>query len=278
MGLPEHFGRRKKDLFNLIVDRIRQRAICCSSKNLSSAGKMVLLKFILASMPTYTMSCFKLPASLCKRIQSTLTRFLWDSDMEKKNICCIAWDKLTRSKKAGGLGFRDIQCFSDALLAKVSWRILTNPECLMAKILLGKYCHSSPFLESSLPNSSSHGWGGIMIGKELMKQKLGKVIGNGKTTKVWNDPWLSLSKPLQLFGPPNKNNAEMLVAGLFLLDKMEWNLEKIEALLPGLEHNILELKPSVTGAEDKFSWLGHASGIYSARSGYHTAKERASPT
>ncbi|CAA7054622.1 unnamed protein product [Microthlaspi erraticum] len=38
LGLPEHFGRRKKDLFSQIVDRVKQRAQSWSTKRLSSAG------------------------------------------------------------------------------------------------------------------------------------------------------------------------------------------------------------------------------------------------
>lgn len=68
LGLPELFSRKKKDLFSLIVDRIKQRALSWSSRFLSSAGKLTLLKSVLAAMPTYTMTCFKLPNSLYKRI------------------------------------------------------------------------------------------------------------------------------------------------------------------------------------------------------------------
>lgn len=75
LGLPEHFGRKKKDLFTSIVDRIRQRASNWSTRFLSRAGKLTMLKAVLTAIPTYSMSCFQLPVSLCKRIQSTLTRF-----------------------------------------------------------------------------------------------------------------------------------------------------------------------------------------------------------
>ena len=37
LGLPELFGRKKKDVFNMIVDRIRQRACSWSSKFVSVA-------------------------------------------------------------------------------------------------------------------------------------------------------------------------------------------------------------------------------------------------
>ncbi|KAL9840112.1 hypothetical protein AtNW77_Chr2g0224721 [Arabidopsis thaliana] len=104
-----------------------------------------MLKSVLDAMPTYTMSCFKLPGSLCKRIQSALTRFWWDSSTEKKKMCWIAWSRMVNSKTDGGLGFKDIHKFNDALLTKLSWRIITKPTCLLAKVMLGKYCQSSSF-------------------------------------------------------------------------------------------------------------------------------------
>jgi len=42
----------------MIVDRIKQRALSWSSRFISSAGKLTMLKSVLPSMPTYTMTCF----------------------------------------------------------------------------------------------------------------------------------------------------------------------------------------------------------------------------
>lgn len=103
LGLPEHFGRRKIDLFTSIVDRIHQKAISWSTKRLSRAGKLTMLKSVLSAIPTYPMTCFQLSVSLCKRIQSVLTRFWWDDGDEKKKICWVAWDTLTQPKAEGGL-------------------------------------------------------------------------------------------------------------------------------------------------------------------------------
>lgn len=75
LGLPENFGRKKRDIFASIVDRIRQKSHSWTARYLSGAGKTVLLKAVLSAMPSYTMTCFKLPKSLCKQIQSVLTRF-----------------------------------------------------------------------------------------------------------------------------------------------------------------------------------------------------------
>lgn len=69
LGLPELFTRRKRDLFSSIVDRIKLRAASCSTRRLSPAGKLTMLKSVLSAIPTYTMSCFPLPIRLCKHIQ-----------------------------------------------------------------------------------------------------------------------------------------------------------------------------------------------------------------
>ncbi|CAA7042763.1 unnamed protein product [Microthlaspi erraticum] len=273
LGLPESFGRKKKDLFSLIVDRIHQRSVKYSSRFLSSAGKLTMLKSVLSAMPTYSMSCFKLPAGLCKRIQSALTRFWWDTKIGERKMCWLSWDKLTRSKRDGGLGFRDIQSYNDAFLAKLSWRILTNPECLLARVLQGKYCKDHHFLQAPLPSSTSHGWRGIIIGRDLHLKKLGKAIGNGLSTSLWNDPWLSLSNPTCPFGPPSCHHKDLMVSDLLTTNGHDWNQSKIKDILPHHSSEILQIKPSRKGAHDSYIWLPTKSGAYSVKTGYHTSLE-----
>lgn len=89
LGLPEQFGRRKRDIFASILDRIRQKAHSWTSRYLSGAGKQIMLKSVLSAMPCYAMSCFKLPVSLCKQIQSLLTRFWWDATPKRKR--CVGY-------------------------------------------------------------------------------------------------------------------------------------------------------------------------------------------
>lgn len=233
LGLPEHFERRKKDLFTAIIDRIMQRASSLASRRLSKAGKMTMLKSILQAIPTYSMSCFLLPASLCKRIQSVLTRFWWDKDDQIRKMSWVAWSKLTNQKAEGGLGFREIQDFNLVLLAKISWRILNNPGCLLARVLTGKYCRNNSFLETPIAPSCSHGWRGILLGRDLLKQNLGKAIGNGRSTKVWKDSWVSLIQRTIPCGPITEDESDLRVSDL-LTSELRWNKQRIEEILPDL--------------------------------------------
>lgn len=43
LGLPEQFGRRKRDIFASILDRIWQKSHSWTAKFLSGAGKQVML-------------------------------------------------------------------------------------------------------------------------------------------------------------------------------------------------------------------------------------------
>lgn len=187
MGLPEHFGRRKKDLFSSIVDRMHQKSISWSTQFLSTACKAVILQSVLSAVPSFSMTCFLLPISLCKHIQSVLTRFLWDTKAGERKICWVSWEDLTLPKSLGGLGFRDIQAFNQALLAKIDWRLITAPHCMFSRIILGKYCHKTSFQKKAPSSCISHGWRGILKGRDLLLQHLGKAIENGESTHLWSD-------------------------------------------------------------------------------------------
>lgn len=191
--------------------------------------------------------------------------------MDKKKMCWVSWKNLTKSKGEGGLGFRDLQSFNEALLAKLSWRILNKPDCLLARILLGKYCYKTPFLDSKPPSNTSHGWRGICIGKELLKSQLGRLIGNGETTSLWKDPWLSLRTPQRPMGPAPLNSHDLKVSALISHDSCEWDREKIRKILPEWEEEILAIKLSGFGASDTHAWLPAKTGLYTAKSGYYEA-------
>lgn len=260
------------------MDRIRNKAQGWANRFLSGAGKEILLKAVIAAMPTYAMSSFKLPVSLCKRIQSALTRFWWDNNPEKRKMCWVSWDSLSRPKGAGGLGFREIENFNDALLGKLSWRILKNPQSLLGQVLLGKYCHNKLFMNSSLPSNPSHGWRGIMAGREVLRKGLGWIVGDGKSIKVWEDAWLSTSSPISIADPPLLTQENLKVSDFLHPEDNSWDVNMIRTHLPLLEPTIRSLRPSCRKTEDVLAWLPNSSGIYSSKSGYNLIKKNRTDT
>lgn len=65
LGLPTLVGRSKKIVFTCVKDRVMKKLKSWKEKLLSKAGKEVLIKSVIQPIPTYIMSCFELPSSLC---------------------------------------------------------------------------------------------------------------------------------------------------------------------------------------------------------------------
>ncbi|KAL0326523.1 UNVERIFIED_CONTAM: hypothetical protein Sangu_1730300 [Sesamum angustifolium] len=75
LGLPAVVGRSRRVLFHNVLDRVWARIAVWNNKLLSQASKGVLIKCVLHSLPTYAMSCFKLPDHLLRELESAMSNF-----------------------------------------------------------------------------------------------------------------------------------------------------------------------------------------------------------
>jgi len=89
----------------------------------------------------------------------------WSSQKKDKRVVWFSWEKLGKSKQGGGMGFRELETFNLALLAKQEWRILQNPESLVATILKEKYFPEVSFMEANVGrNCLMHGGVSLNLG------------------------------------------------------------------------------------------------------------------
>jgi hypothetical protein len=114
------------------------------------------------------MSVFLLLKTLCKDINSMMGRFWWGSKENDTKVAWMSWDWLGRAKTKGGMGYRDLESFNLALLAKQGWRFLQQPKSLARQIYREIYFSNGTFLKSSLGSHPSYEWRSIWSAKKLL--------------------------------------------------------------------------------------------------------------
>lgn len=178
LGLPAEIGKSKTELFNYIKDKVLMSLAGWKEKLINQAGKEVLLLSVALALPTYTMTCFRLPEGLCHQIEAAMARFWWGSkSCNDRKIHWMKWSRLCKEKFKGGLGFRSLTDYNLALLAKQGWRLMVSPKCLMARVLKSKYFKDCGIMEAKLAGKQS------VVGKKHLGREKG--FGSGHEVVHW---------------------------------------------------------------------------------------------
>ena len=189
-------GRNQKASFNYIKERVWKKLQGWKQKLLSQAGREILIKVVVHAIPTYTMSCFKLPLGLCLEIKSLIRRFWWGQKGERRKVHWVKWDTLCLPNNEGGMGFKDLANFNDALLAKQAWRLLHNKDSLFYKVIKMKFFPNCSIWEAQETSFGSQAWHSILKGRDFPLKGAKWRVRCGEAISIWNDAWLpSLEHP-----------------------------------------------------------------------------------
>ena len=127
--------------------------------------------------------------------------FWWAQQDKENKTHWLSWEKLTRSKRDGGLGFRDLYGFNLSMLARQAWRMLINPDSLCARVLKAKYFLNISLLEAQPMRGISYSWRSILKEFELLKEGIIWRIGDGTSVNIWQDSWLARDGALKPITP-----------------------------------------------------------------------------
>ncbi|KAL4619577.1 hypothetical protein ACB092_06G089900 [Castanea dentata] len=217
---------------------------------LSRAGKEILIKAVARSTPTYTMSVFQLPLKLYDELDAMCAKFWW-----------VKWEKLTISKKDGGMSYRDLRAFNLAMLAKQGWRLLYDNNSLVYQCIKARYFPRTHLFDAKESLNCSIVWKSIVAALPILKLGCCWRVENGFSIRVLGDKWIPnypTNAPLHLV---KDEVQEVTVAELidqdlhamrfeFIMDMFE--KEDVEA--------ICRIQLSQRYVENTIIWLHHKKG------------------
>ncbi|KAA3461536.1 reverse transcriptase [Gossypium australe] len=151
LGLLTMVGRKRKTSFLGLKDRVNKRIDGWSTRFPSQGGKEIFIKSVLQAIPTI------------------IAKFWWQKGYGRWGIHWCEWSHLCALKVYGGMGFRSLEKFNIALLAKHGWCLIDHPNSLLACVLKAKYYSSSDFLRV----------------RSLCDQDITNPFGEGETRICW---------------------------------------------------------------------------------------------
>lgn len=247
----------------------------------SIAGRLIVLKSVLDSIPIYWLGLYKIPSGVIDRLDKIRRDFIWNGlNSNSSKMHLIKWSTVCSSLGQGGLGISSIKYRNVSLLAKWWWKYRVESDKLWHKILSSKYGDwealsispsTSPIMSSILSVLNNQSL------KICKKEDFVWKPGNGRKIKFWFDTWtgnsalksrfprlfeLSRDKDISLYDMNIKGKSFQFVSTLFWRRTLrEW--EREEAII--LQTLIFNFIP--TNKPDIALWTINQ-GQYKASEGY----------
>ncbi|KAL5569345.1 hypothetical protein UlMin_025920 [Ulmus minor] len=268
LGLPLFRSNRVKD-FSYLLDRLDSNLAGWKMKLLSRASKLILIKSVGLALPIYSMQSTCLPRSICSKMDSKVRQFWWGSRSDSSRALCLrSWSAICAPKALGGLGFRRFADMNKALLCKWAWDIICGKGSLCLSLLRAKYLRLSDFLASHSAAGDSNFWKGVTTCLSLLVKGSCKQIGDGFSTRIWDDPWISTTDSFRVTTSGVASFGLFLVSDLILPSRM-WDERKIRCCFNLVEaESILKIPLPIQPRPDRWVWTFTKNGNFSAKSAY----------
>lgn len=216
-----------------------------------------------------------MPRKLCKDIAAMLSNFWWNHQNRERCIRWKRWEQMGYANEIGGLGFRNLEAFNTALLAKCMWHILINPDSLAAQIIKQKYFREGQLLDAKIGSRLSFIWRSLHSSVGLLKEGLVWRLGNGESIKIWGQKWLPIPSSFSVQSLVNTLGQQAKVKQLIDPLSGDWNCNLINHIFSPMEATIIcSLPLSRNNAADQLIWRPSPNDQLIVKTAYHMEKAK----
>lgn len=199
-GLPLTTKTMTRHDYEPLLVKIRNRLLSWTSKILSFAGRLQLIKSVIASITNFWCSAFCLPQSFIDEIDSMCAAFLWSESPNITTRAKVAWEGVCSLKKEGGLGVRRIKDVSLVFALKLIWRLFTDSESLWGKWVKQTFLRGISFWDVREASTGSWVWKKLLQLRPVAQKLLKMDIHDGKLVKFSTYIWHPIGRLIEIVG------------------------------------------------------------------------------
>lgn len=172
-------------------------------------------------------------------------------------------------KEDGGLGFKKLREFNIAMLAKQAWRLVNNVNPLVTRLMKARYFPQSNFLQAKLGVNPNYVWRSILASQEVLKQGCRRRIGDGKSIRVWEMPWLLCVDNGYFTSEKHEELEHIEVQALFDESQQCWDDDILRDLCNERDRKMIQRIPiPLRQKDDTWFWLLESKGNFTVKSCY----------
>jgi hypothetical protein len=166
------------------------------NKWLSLGGRLILVKTVLQSLVVYWMLLERIPAKIITMLRRLSFNFLWNDQAGNRRFHLCNWQTLSRPKREGGWGLKNLSIFNKALLACSFWRAISIDN-IWHRVIKDKYLGAKPlsfWLRRThlIQSLDSPFWKGLVSSSQVILHWLRWSPGSGKDINLGRDKLIGL--------------------------------------------------------------------------------------
>lgn len=264
-----------KEAYDSIIQKVVSRLQSWKGRLLSQAGRLVLIKSVLTSLPLYHMATVSLPTGVIKVITGHIRRFFWGKWDEERYMAYVAWSKITIPMEFGGLGIKDLGAMNDALVMKFLWKFASGSDAQWVSILKAKYLPMSKLWHSKRTYRCSLFWKCIMRQRETLLTMISWEVGDGSLCEAFGQPWFQNSIQFRAQG---RDQRSLLLKDLVVQETGQWDVHKLVELF-GFQASVIitstVASPREEAGRDRLRFKESPNGNFSVKGAYRNLMSHA---
>ena len=141
LGVPLVDRRLLIQDWHPVIEKVETRLGGWRARLLSRGGRLVLLKPVLAAIPIYYMSIFRMLAVVIRCLEKIMQSFFWRGTQPDvtRGAALVAWKTVCRPVSQGSLGIRNLLHTNMALLSRWVCRLMQPSDDLVSVVLRDGY-------------------------------------------------------------------------------------------------------------------------------------------